>query len=828
MKRVANVLLLLLILSFSCHTVSAQDDDEWFIGKIITDFTFVGLDTVSIGDLRPIVRPYIGEEFTYELFWEIQGKLFALDYFDKIDAEAKAADEQRTSVVIEFRVKERPAVSEIRVTGNKRLGRGTILDKVLVARGDFITEADLNLEMENIRQLYLEKGFPNVEVEGRMEVDEESNEVTVIFEIQEGSETKVKEIYFSGNNFASDGTLKWQMQTKEQSLFVGGNFQENVLQEDITRIEDYYRENGYIDAEVVNIDRRIERDEENNRSFLILTIFIDEGDQYIFDGMTFEGNDIYTDEEIAEQINLEEGSVVNMARIERAYQKIVQLYTDNGYIYNTFELERNKDEEQNLISFHVRIEEFDKAHIENIILQGNDRTKDFVIERELPFEVGDIFSVERIRRGVYNLYNLRYFSAVDVKPVPGSTQGLMDLIINLEEQSWADFRFAISFSGGDFPLAAQVGWTDRNFLGTGRTIGVDLEGSPVRQGISFRFSDDHLFRRDWGGGVSVSFFHNLVTGVYQDIVPPIFTDEDVPDPYTSVEEYEDAIAEGVEVPLYSRMDYHTLDISAGVNTTYIHRMRLGRIGMNTGLSTTISYLWYDSDIYRPYSETVRDNLYAWDFINTWGNTIYWDSRDIYYNPTQGTYFSQYAGFTGGFLFGARDYIKLRTRAEAFFTLFRIPVTENFDFATILALHSSIAFLTPQIGGSLEITPADTLFIDGMTIGRGWAYRNEFKAVWDSSVELRHPLVKQFLWWTWFFDVVGAWREVYSMGGMSIDDYYFSYGFGLRFTIPGFPIRLYLSRNWKWEDGMVEWEDGDFSIGPHGFKFVISFTQPGGF
>jgi len=67
-----------------------------------------------------------------------------------------------------------------------------------------------------------------------------------------------------------------------------------------------------------------------------------------------------------------------------------------------------------------------------------------------------------------------------------------------------------------------------------------------------------------------------------------------------------------------------------------------------------------------------------------------------------------------------------------------------------------------------------------------------------------------------------------MGGMSIDDYYFSYGFGLRFTIPGFPIRLYLSRNWKWEDGMVEWEDGDFSIGPHGFKFVISFTQPGGF
>jgi outer membrane protein insertion porin family len=326
--------------------------------------------------------------------------------------------------------------------------------------------------------------------------------------------------------------------------------------------------------------------------------------------------------------------------------------------------------------------------------------------------------------------------------------------------------------------------------------------------------------------VSVAFSHNLVKDVYQDIVPPIFTDEDVPDPYTSEGEYDDAISEGIEIPLNARMDYHTLDISAGVNTTYIHRMRLGKIGMSTGLSTTVTYLWYDPEIYRPYSQTVRDNLYSWDFINTWSNTIYWDSRDIFYNPTQGLYFSQYFGFTGGFLLGAREYIRLRTRAEAFFTLFRIPVSENFDFATILALHSSISFLTPQIGGGFVITPADTLVIDGMTIGRGWPYQAEFKAVWDSSLELRHPLAEQILWWTWFFDVVGAWREINHMriGDMSIDDYYFSFGFGLRFTIPGFPIRLYLSRNFKTQNGRVEWEDGD--IGP--FKFVISFVQTGGF
>ena len=84
MKKITYVLLLLLL--FLSASVTAQDSDEWFLGKVISDFTFMGLNTVSIADLRPIIRPYIGQPFTYELFWEIQGKLFALDYFDKIDA----------------------------------------------------------------------------------------------------------------------------------------------------------------------------------------------------------------------------------------------------------------------------------------------------------------------------------------------------------------------------------------------------------------------------------------------------------------------------------------------------------------------------------------------------------------------------------------------------------------------------------------------------------------------------------------------------------------------------------------------------------------------
>ena len=826
MKQFGLVLFALLLCIL--FPLSAQDDEEWYIGKPIKDFSFVGLKTISLDELRPIVRSYIGKNFTLDLFWEIQGKLFALDYFDKIDADAKPADEGKSSVLIEFKVYERPAVSEIKIEGNRKVSTGSILDKVLIKVGDFTSDATINQDIVNIKNLYIEKGFPDITVEGKTEMDIEKNEAKVIFRINEGSETKIRKIRFSGNNFASEGTLKWQMQTKEQSLFVGGNFQESILQEDKGRIESYYKEHGYIDTKVAKIDRQTERDEENNRTHLIITLYIDEGDQYRYGGMTFEGNQIFSSKEIEDLLRLKVGEVLNTQKVESAYQRVVSLYTDNGYIYNMFHREEIRNESEKTISFHVTIKELDKAHIENIIIQGNQKTKNYVIMRELPFEVGDIFSVEKIRQGVLNLHNLQYFAAIDVKPVTGSATGLMDLIINLEEQSWADFRFAISFSGGDFPIAGLIGFTDNNFLGSGKTIGFDAEASSIRQGVSFNFSDNHLFGRDWGGGLSVSFSHNLIKNVYQDIIPPLFEEVDIPDPYTSMEEYEDALRGGLNIPSYAMMDYNTIDITLGLNTGYFLRTKVGRVGFNTGLSTTLTYLWYNDEIYRPYSLSVRDNLYRWDFINTWGTTLYWDKRDIMHDPTAGFYLSQYFGFTGGFLFGARDYIKLQTRAEAFQTLFRIPVTENFDLAMVLALHSSIAFILPQFGGFFEVTPVELLAIDGMNIGRGWPYQTGYKALWDSSLELRMPLVKNLLGWTWFFDVVGTWPEISTMGNMSIEDYYFSFGAGIRFTIPGLPIRLYLAQTFQVIDGKVDLGTGDFSLGPLGLKFVIAFTRPGGF
>jgi len=828
MKKSATLALLAFAALAVSRPLQAQER-EWYIGKEMKDFTFVGLESVSVSELRPIIRPYVGKPFTMELFWEIQGKLYELDYFEQVDAEAKPTDDSRTAVIVEFRVKERATVSQIRVTGNRRVSRAAILDKVLIKKGGFASQADITLDVENIRTLYYEKGFPEVKVTGETEKEQGKNALTVTFRIDEGQETRIREIRFSGNASIATSALKGEMKTKEQGLFASGAFRENQLQEDVKAIEAYYQNRGYVDAKVVKVDRQVETDEQQQRVQLLITLFVEEGSQWFYGGMSYKGNKVFTNEQIDALLRLKQGTVFNRQRVEAQYQRVVSLYTDSGYIFNVIRKQEQRDEDAKTISYAITIEESEKAHIENIVLQGNKKTKDYVLQRELPFEEGDIFSVQKIRQGYLNLYNLQYFSSIDINPVEGSQRGLMDLVVTVEEQSWAQFKFALAFSGGDFPVSGQLGWSDSNFVGTGRTVGADLEGSIYRQGIALNFRDDHLFGPNIGGGMSLSVYHNVVRNVLQDIEPPIFTDEDVPDPFTSLDEYEDALGSGdLDIPYYSTMQYDSVDISLGFTTSYFIRTLLGRLGVNSGISSTITYVWYDSDIYRPYSGLVRDNLDAWNFVNTWGTTFYWDNRDVYYNPTKGHYLSQYLGLTGGFLLGSRHYIKLTSRADGYHKLFSIPLGDKFNLEMVLAAHSELSFILPQLDGDLELTPKDTLAIDGMTVGRGWTYRSDFRSLWSNILELRMPLVRQFLWWSWFFDAAGAWALPGGISAMTIEDFYFSYGGGLRFTIPGLPIRLYLAQAFRVVDGDIELQAGDIPLGPMELKFVISITLPGGF
>jgi outer membrane protein insertion porin family len=589
---------------------------------------------------------------------------------------------------------------------------------------------------------------------------------------------------------------------------------------------DYYGQRGYVDAEIEKVDRAVERDEKEGKNYLNITIYIKEGEQWTYGGMEFDGNQIFSSETLSQEVRQTPGSILNRTKLEADTQRVADLYFENGYIFNLIDRTETRDEKKKEIRYTIHIVERDRAHIENILVKGNDKTKDYVILRELPFEEGDIFNKKKVVQGLLNLYNLQYFTSVQPETPPGSAEGLMDLVINVEEGSTANINFGITFSGGDYPISGLLRWQETNFLGRGMTVGANAELSTLRQFVSLNYEEPWLLGLRWLGGVSASFEHAIVPNVAQDILFPVYNgdEEDLaaPDPYENWDEWQAAIDAGETIPEQYTMDYELWKLSLGINTGYRHLTPLGWLGVRSGLSTSWERISYDDTLYRPFDPVIRDGHEAWKNVNKLGITGYWDNRDYFLNPSKGWYAAQGVTFALGFPLGTRQYIRTDSTLEGFLTLVDVPVTENWDFKLVLGAHSALSLILPQFGQdeALAITN-DLLYVDGWNIARGWDLERDKYALWDNRLELRMPISEQLLWWVFFFDAVAPYDAVADLKGMNIDDFLFSFGGGLRFSIPQFPIRLYLAKRFKTVDGAVQWQDGELFPDSLKLDFVIS-------
>ncbi|TFG59786.1 MAG: outer membrane protein assembly factor BamA, partial [Spirochaetales bacterium] len=773
---------------------------------------------------------------------------------------------------------ERPVVDEIRVTGNTNVRKADILDVVLLKNGDMVNKTKVQLDSDAVKELYLERGFPDVVVTGDVEYSEDKSTAVVVFDVVEGSQTKIREIRFSGNSFASNGTLKRLMTTKVQALFASGVFQESKFQEDILKIETYYRDHGYVDALVANVVKDTEKDEKDlSRNYLIITIYINEGEQFSFSGYTFDGNTLFTDQQLLDVTRQRPDTILNKSRSDADYMRITDVYFNDGYIYNVITKEENRDTETNSIGYNINITERMRAHIENILISGNEKTKDYILFRELPFEVGDIFSKEKIQQGLMNLYNLQFFSSVVPETPMGSADGLMDLIINVEEGKTIDVNFGVTFSGsaGDFPVMGFLKWSDKNFLGRGLMVSAGTELSPTKQTVNIGYSQNWIGSQRMSFGLDFSFQHELTRSIQQDMLGPVFpagASNAVPDPYQGyyvfsgdtvypaetgstylagtpfpgipseadiadyglITDYAWALKNKIYIPDSYLMEYNSYQLSLGISTGYQWFTRVGRLGVSTGFTPAVTFITYDPEVYRPFNATVRDNLDQWQWINKLWLSLSWDKRDYIYNPTTGFYINQAFTYTGGFLGGTRDYIKSASKAEAFIKLVDEPVFENWNFKMVFAIHSNISLLLKQYfrqqdglwGWGNSLTPNDLLFTDGMLTARGWPSVSGM-ALWNNWVELRIPILEQYLWWDFFFSATSVWDNLEAISTTTIDNFMFSFGGGLRLTIPGLPIGFYLTKRFKVENGAVQWQNGNMfnpdNVPGGGIDFVVSFT-----
>jgi len=824
------LLFIMAVLGYS-QEIDGQSSDEWYQGKPIREIVFSGLKNIAQSELDALMNPYKGRNFTNNIFLEIQGKLYALEYFERLEPAILRYNTVGSEVILKFTVVERPVVGRINFTGNTGLRRTELNDVITIKTGDVFNQAKVRTDIEAIKNKYIEKGYPNVIVTSSQTQSNDST-IVLVFQITENEKISISKIEFQGNTRFSSNVLRGQLSLKAKSLLNDGAFQESKLLADREAVTKYYHDRGYIEMAVRDVTRTVAGN--NKGTNIILTFMIDEGVEFRFGGITFEGNVIFTSAQLDKLVTSKKGDIVNMTRLEMDLQRVADLYYENGYIFNSIIRSPSRNYQTNVISYHITIVERDRAYIENIVVIGNNKTKTSVILREIPMESGDIFSKVKIMEAMRNLYNLQYFSNIIPDTLPGSTENLMDLVFTVEEQPTTEIQFGFTFSGSadpdTFPISGLLKWNDRNIAGSGNEFGVELNSSVID---SSTLSINYLHR--WVLGLPLSLGTDLSSSYSRRYAtmnnqPPYFYGNEsyaFPDGFFS---YNDYISRSKTPTRDYLMEYEQWYLSLGFSTGYRWTTFLGIFGINGGMRFGIIQNSYDADYYRPFDPALREGNNEWNPKNSTWFSLSLDQRDIYYDPSRGYYLYSRMGFYGIFDTEREHYLRNDIKAQYYFTLFNFPVTEKWNFKGVFGVHAGLSTIFGQPGRELVVEDVNKLAVDGMFIGRGWnsEYRNKGYLLLDSWAELRFPLVNGILAWDFFFDMAGIDNPIGTyFDYFTVENFRFSYGGGFRFTLPQFPIRISLVKCFQIKDGEVKWKPGaifgDSNRPEMGMDIVMSFV-----
>jgi len=471
----------------------------------IGNIEVVGVDRISetlILDNSGLVP---GEQFAPALLEEAIKKLYSLGFFSDVNIRGKLSGDR---VDLEIEVIELNRVSELKVEGNKELKSKDILEKVDIKLDEFLSPVKAFHAARDIKAFYSDEGYPSAEVETEV-IESSPGMVSVTFKIDESSRRKVRSIKFHGNEIFSEKKLHRQMETKEKSLFRSGKFAMEEYLKDLGKIERFYKNEGYISAEIIRDTITIDSTEK----WIDIEIYLEENEKYYFGEIAFSGHSIYSIDEINDELTFEKGDAFSADILDESLANVYFLYQEKGYIYADLKDERVI--EDSLVNLDITITEGIEAHVRKIEIAGNTRTHDKVIRREMNIYPGDTFKRSKLMRSVRNVYYLNYFGDVvpDFKVLP---DGDVDLIMEVEEKPVGRFQIGATANSRDGLVGnISIGWP--NMLGRGWEAEFLWEFGTKLKNFSLSFTEPWLLDTPTSVGIDLYNTSWLWSGVYTEI-----------------------------------------------------------------------------------------------------------------------------------------------------------------------------------------------------------------------------------------------------------------------------------------------------------------------
>ena len=397
-------------------------------------------------------------------------------------------------------------ISSVLFEGNKRFSDKNLLAMVdLASRGTF-SQSRLEADIESIRLAYANEGFTGISVTARTE-QVQGDRVRVTFVVNEGDRAGIAAINFTGNNNVGAGTLKGVMRTHETHilswLFKDDSYSEQKLAIDKELIRLYYANHGYPDAQVTSAIA--EYDASRNGYFLNLTI--DEGEYYEFGSIGIETSVAGLNADALKwTIRTREGGRYTYTDLAKTQSEMAYEATAQGYAFAVVRPRLDRDVANHRFNITYLVDDGPRVYVERINITGNQKTRDFVIRRELDFGEGDPFNRSMVQRGKSNVEALGFFETVDIGLEPGSAPDKVVINIAVTEQSTGDYGITAGYSTVDGVLG-EVSLTERNFLGRGQYLRASIGASQGGKSFEFSFTEPYFMGLKMSAGLDV--YHRI-------------------------------------------------------------------------------------------------------------------------------------------------------------------------------------------------------------------------------------------------------------------------------------------------------------------------------
>lgn len=467
------------------------------------DVTIKTIDVKGVQRMEPAtVLSYLpfekGDEVSQSELDQALKELYKTGFFSDVKLDVNGS-------TLTIEVDERPIVAHIAFEGNDKIEENVLMNEIHMKERDVYTPTKLREDVKRLKTIYQRMGLYSAQITTDVETMSR-NRVDIVYKIDEGPKNYIEKIRFVGNKHFSSSDLKEELISKEKKWYrffsSTDTYDPDRLEYDKEMLRRFYYSKGYMDFEIKDVT--VQTDEKTKN--FIVTFDLDEGKRYRFGTANIQVTlPEVNAQKLEKQISFRKGQIYNAEYIEETIQNITDELGREGYAFVEITPVFKKDPKTQVADVTFKVKEGARVFVNHIDITGNSRTLDKVIRREFRLNEGDPFNTDKIRRSRQRIENLGYFDKVNLKTVPvANAPDKTDIAVDVSEKSTGAFNVGIGWSTYD-GLLFEVGVQERNFLGTGKIVGVTASTSGRETQVDLSYTDPYFMDKPISAGFDL--FH---------------------------------------------------------------------------------------------------------------------------------------------------------------------------------------------------------------------------------------------------------------------------------------------------------------------------------